>query len=381
MDTNNCEMIGKDNRCILRSSNIELLRIISMLMILGLHFWSKGMDVSQCRPTEPLFIADSFFRGLCYISVNLYVLISGYFLCKSSFKVRKLLSLVLETLFYSIGIFCAYYFARKASFTLNSVKLFFPVLCSQYWFITVYVGMYILAPALNKLIDALSKRQLQCIIAVTAVIGCIIPTFIWPVSGWMHLGGGCSLDWFLCLYFIAAYCRNYVSVDKLKENKAKVWTVAVISWFIPFITTMAMAIVLFHCRGSVKGCHFLWGNSTFLTAGVAIATFVAFLTVEIKSSKACKSINFIAKSALATYLITEHPLVAEKLWGGVQEVIDIQTLEFIWQFLLTVIVLFVVCTLIDLARRVIFYFAGKIIHPEHLPFEKKINAIVNLSND
>ena len=64
-----------------RSSNLELLRLLSMFMILNLHsFWgyTHGTGILQ---------AVDFFRDcLCICAVNVFLIISGYFSIRSKFK-------------------------------------------------------------------------------------------------------------------------------------------------------------------------------------------------------------------------------------------------------------------------------------------------------
>ena len=65
-----------------RNSNIELLRIIAMLMILGLHvnFLAIGQPNAQEIISSPI---QSFIRLFaeyaCIVGVNVFVLISGWF--------------------------------------------------------------------------------------------------------------------------------------------------------------------------------------------------------------------------------------------------------------------------------------------------------------
>ena len=59
-----------------RNCSLDLLRIISMLMILTLHYLGKGNALTiQSNMKYVVW----FMEIACMISVNLYVLISGYF--------------------------------------------------------------------------------------------------------------------------------------------------------------------------------------------------------------------------------------------------------------------------------------------------------------
>ena len=89
-----------------RNSNIEILRIISMLMIVVSH-WTVHNGVSNQT------IEMSFNRLLLEwtmlgnIGVIIYVMITGYFLGKSEkpFSIKKILRIWLQVLFYSLTIY------------------------------------------------------------------------------------------------------------------------------------------------------------------------------------------------------------------------------------------------------------------------------------
>ena len=90
--------------------------------------------------------------------VNCFVLISGYFLINSKFKLKKVLNLYLVTIFYSILLFIPHCILYGFSLS-NFIKSCLPLLMGTYWFITTYVVLYLLSPFLNILIKNLSKKQ------------------------------------------------------------------------------------------------------------------------------------------------------------------------------------------------------------------------------
>ena len=86
-----------------RLANVELLRVVAMLMVVMLHYLGKGellpvknlhMDITGCVA----WILES----LSIVAVNVYVLISGYFLVEAEFKPSKIVRLILQVLFYTI---------------------------------------------------------------------------------------------------------------------------------------------------------------------------------------------------------------------------------------------------------------------------------------
>ena len=74
-----------------RQMNYELLRIIAMLMIVCLHYLSKGGALGDPKQelTTNGYLAW-LIEAFCLVAVNVYVLISGYFGVDSqNFTIRK----------------------------------------------------------------------------------------------------------------------------------------------------------------------------------------------------------------------------------------------------------------------------------------------------
>ena len=70
-----------------RSANIELLRIVAMFMILTLHFNLKtGALLKLGEPASGVNIFATILEAVAITGVNVYVLITGYFLSSSKVK-------------------------------------------------------------------------------------------------------------------------------------------------------------------------------------------------------------------------------------------------------------------------------------------------------
>ena len=73
-----------------RQSNFELMRIVSMFMIIVWHLFLYGVNMDTASPS--LKLVFDFFRSIMVVHVNSFILISGYFLINSEFKMSKLLA-------------------------------------------------------------------------------------------------------------------------------------------------------------------------------------------------------------------------------------------------------------------------------------------------
>ena len=95
--------MGKEKDRGKRRLNYELLRIIAMLMVITLHYLSHtNMLLLPGEEGGSKQIAGMLLESFCIVAVNVYVLISGYFLVEAGFKVKRVLILIGQVLFYVI---------------------------------------------------------------------------------------------------------------------------------------------------------------------------------------------------------------------------------------------------------------------------------------
>lgn len=94
-----------------RNSNLELYRIIVMLLIVA-HHYVVNSGLIQVLENEPLDVPSCVmlvFGAWGKTGINCFVLITGYFMCRSRFTWDKLLKLYMQILFYTViiyGVFC-----------------------------------------------------------------------------------------------------------------------------------------------------------------------------------------------------------------------------------------------------------------------------------
>ena len=192
-----------------RQGNFELLRIISMVMIVTLHYLKKGGLLSANEGSVVYYFAWAL-EALCLISVNSYVFISGYFTKTKTFKLNKMLDLWIQTLFISI---CIYLIAGKAGvikgFTWDSfLASFLPITTNSYWFITTYFVFLAIAPFLVYITDSINQYQHKIVVFTLLFITSVLPTVFFKVE-WLRISKGYHIVWFITLFFLASYIRKY----------------------------------------------------------------------------------------------------------------------------------------------------------------------------
>lgn len=135
-----------------RDSNIELCRLVCMFYIVVFHLFIHNKDV-----TGGLYYTRAL-TTIFSIGVPVFVLISGYFGIKRS--ARGLLSIIAQVIFYNVAavVLCILVFHQDIT-KENLISIIFPITRTEYWFISSYILLYILAPYLNRLIGHLNQRE------------------------------------------------------------------------------------------------------------------------------------------------------------------------------------------------------------------------------
>ncbi len=332
-----------------RLYHIESLRIVSMLMIITLHLlvFSGLLDTYKNFSLTSLFIWG--LESLCFIAVNCYVLISGYFLVDSSFKFKKLFKIWIEVFFYSLILYCFLLLTKNITFGYTSLfKSFFPILFGKYWFVSVYVILYILSPFINKFINTLDKSQYTYLLILIFLFFSIWPTFI-PSENTINYGGSYSISWFICLYIIAGYLKRFPCKKNLKN-----WVYLLLYFLCSFANVVAYFLVK-KLNITFVYCNFLYNYYSITVLLAAINLFLFFIGLkEISNPIAQKLINFFATSTFGVYLIHENPSIRPILWNYFSFLTTQPHVFTILLVLIIPIILFIIFTLLDKFRIFVF---------------------------
>ena len=141
-----------------RQSNIELLRILLIIGVIILHYNNKtmggGFEYVKYGSINfyILYILESVF--IC--AVNLFMLISGYFMINSMKRsLWKPIELFVQVIIFSLGLYVLKIIVNADDFSVKSlVGRFIP---SNY-FVVLYCTVYIISPYINKLMLSLDKK-------------------------------------------------------------------------------------------------------------------------------------------------------------------------------------------------------------------------------
>ncbi len=328
-----------------RESGMEILRIISIMLIVFHHFGVHG-GFNFDAPGTMRFIVLALSLG-GKIGVNIFVMISGYFLINSKFRVKKLLMFVFQVFFWSVTIFiflCSFNLMKPD--LRNVLNSFFPLTFNSYWFATTYAILYILSPFLNSFVKGISQKEHFRLLVILFVLWCVLASFTNKQLGL------CDLGWFIFLYLTAAYIRLYPGIwcsRKYLNLLLGLASVGVLVLLVYIYDRFNFQPSLFFAdRGTLAFWNLLLQNYLpVFTASLFI--FITFTNIKIGCIKA---INVVASATFGVYLIHDNQYLSPVLWQTWAKTQNYANTNVIVPYaIVTVLIIYAVCTVLDLMRQ------------------------------
>ena len=355
----------------MRSSNIELLRIVSMFMIILFHFsvhgsWPEGGPLASDVAVEMLSFGGK-------LGVNCFVLITGYFMVKSRLKLASLLRVVFETWFYSFAILLLFLLVQPDLVTEEKLrKAILPVISGEYWFITCYIALMVISPLLNLAWRHLAPSGKSRVMALGFVIISLLPT----VSTFNPLGS--DLIWFFYIYLLGGWIHE-LSDARTTRNEQPSPTpasdpdagasldVSMLSRLDPaaFIarwsagrTTVAGVLFVWASMAVIGYAQRTWGFSLIspdyfvwqYMAPTFFASVGLLLVFQRLTMPSIPWVNDVAKTTLGIYLIHDNPIMRAWIWPHFAPVYDLGFFGILGLGLLAGVGVFILCSAIDYAR-------------------------------
>lgn len=298
-----------------RLPQFEFLRVCCMLGIVVNHFFTYGLDIYGLH-AEPFqvpvhSVGSALLWGileavklLSLVSVNCFVLISGYFLTHhTAFRLSGIRRVWLQTCFYGATISLLLSAFGLVPFSaLRFAEYFLPVCTNQYWFVTTYLALMLLAPFLARLSAVLDRRSYGLLLSLGFVLCLQYPlgrmfvdeqqlalfVFLFMAGGYFRrFGGELHFGRRLCLGAAAACFGAMFAIALVKnilagEEGFRIYAMAYHSLVLPLSVIVFAAVVRWRCPEWLS--RMLPGVSPYV---------------------------------LAVYLIHSHPQLQDMLWSVV----------------------------------------------------------------
>ncbi len=334
-----------------RDSNLELLRILSMLAIIAHHYVVNSTVSSQFNyentSTQQYFLKIWGLWGKT--AINSFILISGYFLCRMKLTLQRYLKLVVEVMFYGILIMLIFALTGYEPLTVKNIvlKISEPLRGINAGFTASFLCFYAFVPFYNKLIDHCSRREL-----------------LWLVSGLLLIMSGCACFlkahqvmseplWYMTMYFVAAYIRIYP--NKYTES-LKLSGIILITGIVIAIAINISSIYLSNATGDMR--YFHWRHYFLFNSNMPLAFIIglsSFLTFKNLPKFYNRTINFLAAGTFAVLLIhASSDTMRRWLWQDVCNVPDMlyaPMWTLILQALAVPLLIYLACSSVDYFRR------------------------------
>ncbi len=344
-----------------RQANYELLRILAMFMVVTLHYLNHtGALLVLGENADTRRLLGTLLESFCIVAVNVYVLISGYFLVEADWKIKRIINLICQVLFYAILIPLVFVLTGLPGKEVileggiyRWIQYLFPIGTEHYWFVTSYVLLYLFAPLLNAAVKGLSRKQLQVVICGLLLFFCIGKSFS-PVQ-LVTDRFGYDFGWFLCMYLVAAYLRLHG--ERLLSGKRWAWLIYIGSTFVVFAFVAGIYYINKVTGGLVYYFTVPFHYNFILVLTASIALFVAFSSVKVPE-KAARIVYTISPYTFGVYLFHEHIDIRmewtgwmEKLFGPAK---GYGIAGFLLHLLGSVLIIYGIGILIDWIRSRIF---------------------------
>lgn len=319
-----------------RDSNLELFRIISMLGIVAAHYVNNSglMDADGPISANPMSSSSIFlllFGAWGKSGINCFVMITGYFMCKSSITAKKFVKLVGEWLFYRYLIHAIFVVTSYESLSIKRIiEIVVPITQISTNFTSCFVLFFLFIPFLNILISHLSEKQHLSLLLLTG--------FTYIVLGTVHRVTMNYVSWFMVLYLIASYIRIYPKAW-MQNNRICG------PCFMLSIVLSATSVVVCTWLG-LSSFFFVVDSNTVLAVMVGVFGFLFFRNLKIPYNKL---INTIAASTFGVLCIHAHSdSMRQWLWKDLLDNVGHYGMPF--YAIGAIVGVFSICVIIDIIR-------------------------------
>ncbi|MCR5160192.1 MAG: acyltransferase [Lachnospiraceae bacterium] len=353
-----------------RNTGIDMLRILSMFLIVILHVLGQGGAMVRVSSHPSTYQACWFLETCAFCAVNCYGLISGYVGGGTKLRVSRLLYLWMVVWFYSVIIallflaFAPEMYAQAGvpkafsdlfigSRTYWILKILFPVSMKNYWYFSGYAALFFLMPFINRAVSKMGEQECRTVLKVLFIVFSVWTAAPKAISSdFLNLTSGYTFVWLLMLYLAGACIRKSRFPGWKKGTCVLIFFVCVLfSWgwkmIVEDLTRASLGKAVF---GRV---FMTYTAPTIVLCGAAL--LILFSKLEIRGRILTAIVRFLAPLSFSVYIIHTHPLIWEcVLKGAFRQYSAYGPVQVIPAVLVTALAIFLICSLLDFARLKLF---------------------------
>lgn len=297
-----------------RTSSIELLRIVAMLIIVIHHFCVHGvfhvLDSSKNVLLAEFLNWQMVFTQLVGwgggVGNTLFMIITGYFMINRSVNGKKIVLLLFTCCIYSWIIEIVAFGILFIPHTIGDiVSLAVPIYFGHNWFVSCYIIFSLFIPFVNKFLNGISQREYLIFLLILYVLQAVIPTF----RGITFMNGSAFI-FFGFGYALGGYLKKYFQIKG--EHHKKYGNIFLLLFLIVEMMILLLDFlgVYLHADKLIQMSGYMCDAKIFY-APLAVALFLYFSTMTISYNS---KINTVASSMLGVYLIHDNDVMRKILW-------------------------------------------------------------------
>ncbi|WP_024541177.1 acyltransferase family protein [Bifidobacterium choerinum] len=303
---------GKLQPTKIRNSNVEVVRLIAMVMIVLNHApWNAlhyvDVDAGYVQRLGPtLFV--SFLSNWGGVGDCLFFVISAWFLCDERQSYRKNLSrcwhLEKQLWFWSVVLFagCLTIWHMRGTtpegkpLAALGLKTIFPFAANMWWYPTSYMLFLLVCPLLTRGLRALPRARHAAL-----CVGLLL-MFGWTPASIFPLNMIYSIVLFVYLYILMCYVKWHM--PDFVANKGIGYRLLIFG----LILGLGSQLIV-QCIMPNRAIWTVWMNSPRCISSICVALGIVVLATTARPRHS-RSVNYVAASTLAVYLVCTHPCAA-----------------------------------------------------------------------
>lgn len=279
------------------------------------------------------------------VGSNIFILISGYFMVKKPPKLKKVIMIIIQMIFYGVAtyLFSCVYYAENIQI-IEIVKKFF-FMHGGWWFAKAYIVMCLLVPWISYFANNISKDLYLKLIVLMTIIWVVFPTI---TDAYFESG---NLILFFYLFLIGGYLRLYK--DKMIYPIKDMIMVLVILTGVTFLAVRLFDLwgIQVKFLGFWSSVDFFYGNQKIPIVLLSVILFLLFKQLKIKNSSI---INIASATTFGIYLIHDNENIRQLLWRDFFIIPQMSSAKyFIPYSLLIVLIVFLVCGFLEFIRMIL----------------------------
>lgn len=303
-------MLQKDNPKV-RNSSIELLRVLALIMIMFYHFANHGNLPCEIQSVGENFFAAKCFRMFGKVGVNIFIIISCWFLqydINFVYARHKIKDTWIIVFFYSVSIFL-FVSTIKGSFSIAGlVKALVPISSSVNWYATAYILFLILLPIISKGVNSLTQKEHRIIALILAFYFCCLQTVLGE-SGVFALNHFTNVTWFIVVYVIIGYIKRYIDYKKIPLLCYLGISILMCTYLLGSVYLIDYKDIALQFKRPETSVYLMQINY-FPVFVLAICLFLCFERVQFKSIV----VNYFGEAVFGVYLMHDNDLINNYLW-------------------------------------------------------------------